>query len=138
MTVPTVNVKMAANSTKHGRYAKKMVLMTPKIHRRKRQIIDLLEGHKFPFGEIDMIAVELLARNLTKIDMVDTYLAEHGLWDEKGVPRAILSYYHNASTLAVNLCDKLGMTPTSRVKMGMQLSAGERDFAAAIQAERNK
>ena len=89
-TVPTVNVKMAANSTKHGRYAKKMVLMTPKIHRRKRQIIDLLEGHKFPFGEIDMIAVELLARNLAKIDMVDTYLAEHGLWDEKGVPRATI------------------------------------------------
>lgn len=70
----------------------------------------------------DEPALTLLAWQLARIEAANTYLAEHGLLDGKGRPRPVLKVLSTSENSAARLMDALGLTPTSRARLGVDLA----------------
>lgn len=79
----------------------------------------------------DEPALTLLAWQLARIESANEYLAEHGLLDAKGKPRPVLKILSTSENSAARLMDALGLTPTSRAKLGVDLAKGA-DLAAEL------
>lgn len=116
---------------KHGAYSGKELIP---ITREKTDLIrGLLTGEVTAIGPTDAITVELLARNLAKIELIDRWLQVHGLFsDKEGTPQPVLRIYYQAVNAASRLCESLGLTPGSRVRLGLT-SAQAQDLAARMQ-----
>ncbi len=80
-----------------------------------------------PDGElpsVDTAAVHLLAQTLVRLERVKVYLDTTGLFDQKtGEPRqAILDLEARLRREAVSMLDRLGMTPSARARLGLDLA----------------
>jgi hypothetical protein len=70
----------------------------------------------------DEPALTLLSWQLARIEQANVYLAEQGLLDGKGIPRPVLKVLSTWENSAARLCDQLGMTPTARGRLGLDLA----------------
>ena len=74
-------------------------------------------------SESDEPTIRLLALVLARIEAANAWLDEHGLFrDAKGQPQPVLKALSTWENTAARLCDRLGLTPTSRAALGLDLS----------------
>lgn len=73
----------------------------------------------------DEPAIALLAMALARVERANEYLADCGLLDGDGMPRPVLKVLSTWENSAARLCDHLGLTPTSRARLGLDLARGE-------------
>ena len=79
----------------------------------------------------DQEVVRLLARTLCRLDDVSKYLDRVGALDRKGKLRSAARAEQRLTSQATKLLSALGMTPSSRVKLGLAL-AKTADLATAM------
>lgn len=89
----------------------------------------------------DMVAVEFAARALKRYRHLASWIDAHGWLDEKtGKPKPVYEYEQQALRSATAAIEALGMTPTSRAKLGLDLqrtaASAEELEAARIARER--
>jgi hypothetical protein len=70
----------------------------------------------------DEPSIRLLALALAQVEAASVWLAEHGLVDENGNARNLLKHLGTMMNTAARIADRLGMTPTSRARLGLDLS----------------
>lgn len=116
---------------KHGAYSETALI--PLQDKKLKLIMGILSGEQAVTSPADNIAIELLARNLAKVDMIDKFLAEKGLFLslEEGRPQPILKIYWMALNSAARLCESLGLTPTARARLGLKVAQAV-DLASQI------
>ena len=130
MTKPTGRPR--GRPKKHGAYSETALIP---LQDSKLKLIDaILLGERAIITPADSIAKELLARNLAKIDLIDKFLAEKGLFLslDEGKPQPILKIYWLALNSAARLCEQLGLTPSARARLGLKV-AQVVDLASQIQ-----
>ena len=98
---------------------------------RRRQIMRVIKGDATMIGKTDKFMVELLARNLAKIQLMDDWLDKEGMFTELGEMQPVLKFYWMAINTATRQMDQLGLTPSSRLRMGLSLDTHQ-DLATAI------
>jgi hypothetical protein len=106
------------------------------VEGKSRQIYELLAEDaplRDPDGELpraDRVQVELFALCLARLESVAHYLELHGLLDEKGNPRPAVALEGSLRREAADHADALGLSPRSRVRLGLELvqteTAGQR------------
>lgn len=123
--------KKRGRPPKHGAYSETALI--PLQDKKLKLIMDILSGERAITTSADNIAIELLARNLAKVDMIDKFLAERGLFLslEEGRPQPILKVYWMALNSAARLCEQLGLTPTARARLGLKVAQAV-DLASQI------
>jgi hypothetical protein len=110
----------------HGGYAAVAAL---RLDEQRRRIAEALAGDtplRDEAGELpraDGALVTLLARCLARLEDVEQYLRDHGWCAENGDPRSsIIELEARLRREAADYMDALGMSPRSRVKLGVELS----------------
>jgi phage terminase small subunit len=85
-------------------------------------------------SKADRLAIELLARNLAKVEMIDRWLQIQGLFTKTGEPQPVLREYSRLVNSANRLLNDLGLTPRARGELSANLSrlAKSGDLASAI------
>src|ERR1700691_4600138 len=79
----------------------------------------------------DEEVVRLLAQTLCRIEDVKAWLDTHGVLDRRGKVRSAALWERRLSSQGLKLLSALGMTPSSRVKLGLAL-AKTVDLASAM------
>lgn len=80
----------------------------------------------------DRAAVELLAVTLARLASIDAYVTEHGVFSSsRGRGDSVLQAEARLQRLALSLMIEMGLTPRSRVALGLDLQRGT-DLAAAM------
>jgi hypothetical protein len=77
----------------------------------------------------DLIVVRLLAITLVRIESCAEYISGHGQFYKGGRPRPAVAVEDKLIARAANLADKLGLSPTSRAKMNLDLVHGQVSLA---------
>jgi hypothetical protein len=77
----------------------------------------------------DMVAVRLLAITLVRLESVVRYVTKHGQLTRAGRPLPALAVEDKLIGRAQRLAAELGMTPTSRAKLGLDLAHTEASLA---------
>lgn len=123
--------KKRGRPPKHGAYSETALI--PLQEKKIKLITDILLGERAMTTPADNIAKELLARNLAKVELIDIYLGEKGLFLnlEEGRPQPILKIYWMALNSAARLCEQLGLTPTARARLGLKVAQAV-DLASQI------
>lgn len=115
-----------ANSVSHGGNA--MLRLAP----RSQEIAEELRGIVPAYSVADEPSIRLLALVLARIETVNEWLADRGVFRTKrGDPQPILKVLSTWENTASRLCDRLGLTPTSRAALGLDLA---RAHEAGIEA----
>jgi transcriptional regulator with XRE-family HTH domain len=100
----------------HGAHSERRI--APRVAELRQEIAELV-----PAGtQADLPAVTLLAQQLARIEIVNEYLARVGLLNEKGEPRPVLKVLSTWENSAARLLDQLGLTPTARARLGVDLT----------------
>jgi len=119
---------------KHGAYSGNMLI--PVTKEKRQDIIDVLYGKDVPVALSDKVYIDLLARSLAKIELMDRWLTVNGIItrDKDGapIPQPLLRIYWAAVNSAMRACDQLGMNPASRYRLGHDMLAVEKDLAARM------
>jgi hypothetical protein len=76
----------------------------------------------------DAVAVALLADCLVRLEGLRAFHAAHGLLKDNGDPRPSAALEGQLREEAMRACDRLGMTPASRAKLGVDLVHAESAF----------
>ena len=85
----------------------------------------------------DEPAIRLLALVLARIEAANGWLAEHGLFRRGGgEPQPVLRALSAWENTAARLCERLGLTPTSRAQLGLDLTRARGEALRAHLAER--
>lgn len=122
---------------KHGAYSGSQLV--PVTEEKTALVRGLLAGTMQLAGPTDAVAIELLGRNLAKIELIDRWLQVNGLFaDREGNPQPILRIYWQATNAAMRLCDALGLTPTARVRLGIGIARAEGDLAAEMARQKQE
>ena len=125
---------------KHGAYSGNVLI--PITNEKRAEIMDVLYGTQLPIGRSDFTYVDLLARSLAKIEVMDRWLSVNGIIgaDKDGIPipQPLLKVYWAAVNTAMRACDQLGMTPSSRMRLGHDLIVAERDMGARMAQARSE
>ncbi len=114
---------------KHGAYSPEAL---EPITRQKLQLIeDILRGDKPEaiIGKTDRIAVGLLARTLARIELIDRWSSAHDMLASDS--KDILRVYMTLLNTALKICHELGMTSTSRFRIGVDV-AKTKDMATEL------
>jgi len=99
----------------HGAYS------TIRLAPRAEAIADELREIVPARSDSDEPTVRLLAITLAQVEAATLYVAETGIVDSKGTPAPILRHMGTMLNTAARLCDRLGLTPTSRASLGLDL-----------------
>lgn len=82
---------------------------------------------------VDRTAVELLAGCLARLKSIGEWIERHGAIDGKGRARPVLEVERRLRNEAADHCARLGLTPRSRVALGIALQRGaEFDLAQVL------
>ena len=123
---------------KHGAYSGGVLI--PITEDKRKEIMDVLYGQDVPIAITDKVYVDLLARCLAKIEVMDRWLSQFGIIgeDKDGlpIPQPLLKVYWAAVNSAMRACDQLGMTPASRYRLGREMLATEKDLGAMMASAR--
>lgn len=118
-----------ARALKHGAYSPGVV--GPIALDIEKEIMDLIRGDGLSFVKpIDQITVGGLAECLAIIRQLASYLDEHGLI-VRGKLNPVLGELRGYLNSARRYCETLALTPTSRSKLGLDISR-QWDFARAM------
>lgn len=117
-------------AVRHGAFA--VLRLAP----RAEEIADEIRGLVPAGSDADEPAVRLLALALAQVEAATLYLAEHGIVDSRGKPQGILKHLGTMTNTAARLCDRLGLTPTSRAALGLDLTRARGEALRAHLAER--
>ncbi|MCK9600708.1 MAG: hypothetical protein M0R06_16825 [Sphaerochaeta sp.] len=119
---------------KHGAYSG--AELVPITKAKTAEIIAVLQGDKIMVGKPDMVIINLLSGNLAKIILLDRFFAACGIFDDEGKIRTNeMKVYYAALNSAARTCDQLGMTPTSRLKLGISMIQAKKDLAGMMSDE---
>jgi hypothetical protein len=103
-----------------------------RLSRRSSEIADGLREIVPTYSEADEPTIRLLALVLARIETVNDWLSEHGVFrTSRGDPQPILRSLSTWENTASRLADRLGLTPTSRAALGLDLA---RAHEAGIEA----
>jgi hypothetical protein len=86
-------------------------------------------GGALPIHDVEV--VRLLAQTLCRLEDLSVWLDKHGTLDRRGKVRSAALWERRLSSQALKLLSALGMTPSSRVKLGLAL-ARTVDLATAM------
>lgn len=114
---------------RHGGYA--LVSLEPRALALADEIRELVPAR----SDADEISIRLLALALAQVEAASTWLAEHGLVDEHGNARSLLRHLGTMMNTAARIADRLGMTPTSRAQLGLDLTRAKGEALRAHVAE---
>jgi hypothetical protein len=111
-------------ATTHGAYSARA------LSGRVDELTDELRGVVPGAEAADDTVIRLLALLLAQIEAANAWVAERGLFKRagKGEPQPILTMQARWITAAAKLCDQLGLTPSSRVRLGV-VAAGDDAYA---------
>jgi phage terminase small subunit len=70
----------------------------------------------------DAFLVAQLARTLVRLDRLAAWLDQHGIQDRRGKIRSAARWESKLTSQAVSMMSALGMSPTSRAKLGLNLA----------------
>ena len=102
-----------------------------RIRGRAAELSDYLETIVPAVSPADWPLITLLARDLAKVEAISEFIEEHGLTNPDGSERkALLRDLATAANSAARNCDRLGLSPTSRARLGFDLTR-----TAAVHAE---
>jgi hypothetical protein len=73
-------------------------------------------------AEPDEPALRLLALVLARVEAANSWLDEQGLLTQRGEPQPVLRVLSTWENTAARLCDRLGLTPTSRAQLGLRVA----------------
>lgn len=118
----------------HGSYSGAQLI--PITQEKQLMVMELLGGTATAIGPTDAVSVELLARNLAKIELIDRYLQVNGLFTGDGEPQPVLRIYWVAMNAAVRQCNDLGLTPKARLSMGLQVAQAGKSLAELMAQDR--
>lgn len=117
-------------SRRHGAYS--LVSLEPRALELAGEIRELVPAR----SDADEISIRLLALALAQVEGASTWLAEHGLVDEHGNARSLLRHLGTMMNTAARIADRLGMTPTSRAQLGLDLTRAKGEALRAHLDER--
>jgi hypothetical protein len=100
---------------KHGAYS------ALKLAPRAEEIADEVREIVPARTEADEPTIRLLALTLAQVEAAAAWVAEWGIVDGKGKPQGILRHLGTMTNTAARLASALGMTPTSRAALGLDL-----------------
>jgi hypothetical protein len=100
----------------HGAHSK--LTLAPRAEELADWIRDLVPSYR----DADEPTVQLLALSLAQVEAAHTWIAENGLLDEHGQPRGILRHLGTMTNTAGRLADRLGMNPTARAGLGLDVA----------------
>jgi Phage terminase, small subunit len=110
----------------HG--AQSMIRLAP----RAAELADDLRVVVPAVSDADEPTIRLLALVLARVEVANEWLAEHGIfkaWSDEVQPvLKVLSTWENT---AARLCDRLGLTPTSRAALGLDLARSRGELLRA-------
>lgn len=116
-------------AVRHGAFA--VLRLAP----RAEEIADEVRGLVPAGSPADEPALRLLALSLAQVEAATLYLAENGVVDSRGKPQGILKHLGTMTNTAARLCDRLGLTPTSRASLGLDLTRARGEALRAHIAE---
>lgn len=121
--------KTERDTDTHGIYSLK--LAQPKTRELAEEINAALKNDGASWiRQSDYMTIQLLALCLRRIHQADAYLDKAGgLTNKKGEIRPVLDILIKLLKEAQSLADKLGLTPQSRVKLGIDISRGSLNLA---------
>ncbi len=90
-----------------------------------------VRAHDGSLPVYDEAIVMQAARVMARVQSASEYVEEHGLFDLEGDLRPVVSELGRIERQLTELLDRLGMTPTSRAKLGLDL-ARTVDLATAM------
>jgi hypothetical protein len=93
-------------------------VLAPRAEELRDEIASLVPA----IGPSDEPAVKLLAWQLARCERANAWLDEHGLLTDSGAPQPVLRVLSTWENSAARLLDQLGMSPTSRARLGLDLS----------------
>jgi hypothetical protein len=115
---------------RHGAYS------TRRVEGRAREIAERLEDVVPGFNASHRVTVELLARELARIELADLWLEEHGILDERGQPQPILKVRSIWTNSAARLANDLALNPSAQAKLGLAAAQAKGVAASAYIAEK--
>jgi hypothetical protein len=84
-------------------------------------------------SEADEPTIRLAALVLARVEAANIWLDEHGLFrDAKGEPQPVIRVLSTWENTAARLLDRLGCTPTSRAKLGLDVALAQRVSEQAL------
>lgn len=110
-----------ARSLKHGAFSENY--LSPLVEKKEKEIVTLL-GEVSYITTIDSIVVRNLARCLSRLERFDCYLDEVNEVIGSGSKQKlnpVISAYFTALETARRHCEALGLSPSSRAKLGVDL-----------------
>ncbi len=122
------------NNLKHGARAQ---VEPRRLEAKVRELYDELAvdvplqaagGGPLPY---DRMMLRQLAEALCRLEDVSRWIDEHGFTDRKGRVRSVLKWEGSIRRQVVELLDRLGMSPASRARIGVDL-ARQVDLADAM------
>lgn len=115
----------------HGMYSNTSLAAVVKT---KVELVNEMLAQPGFISKADRLAIELLARNLAKVEMIDRWLQIQGLFTKTGEPQPVLREYSRLVNSANRLLNDLGLTPRARGELSANLSrlAKSGDLASAI------
>lgn len=116
---------------KHGAFSgAELAIITPM---KEHEIREVLTGAKVIVGKGDSVVILSLARVLAKVELMDRFFAACGLFDDENKLRqGDMKVYLAAINAAGRLCDMLGLTPQSRVRLGIGLIQAQKDLGSLM------
>lgn len=116
MTKPTGNPP--GRPPKHGAYSGSALV--PLTREKTDLVIGLMTGTSSAIGPTDRMSVELFARTLAKVELLDRFFSANGLFEElEGSPRPAVKLWVQLMQLALRWCEALGLTPSARIRLGL-------------------
>jgi hypothetical protein len=100
-------------SLKHGARSPRLV------GRRAGEIAERLAALVPGYDDSHAPTVELLARELARIELADEWLDEHGIIDAEGQPAGILKMRSVWTNSAARLASDLGLNPMQQARLGL-------------------
>jgi hypothetical protein len=113
----------------HG--ARSVVALEPRANEIADEIRELVPA----VSPSDEPSIRLLALALAQVEAATIWLAEEGIVDERGQPRGLLRHLGTMLNTAARIADRLGMTPTSRAQLGLDLTRARGEALRAHLAE---
>jgi hypothetical protein len=104
---------------------------------RSAELADDLRAIVPAVSDSDEPTIQLLALVLARVEAANAWLAERGIFvDGTGEPQPVLRALSTWENTAARLCDRLGLTPTSRAALGLDLARSHSEVLRVELAER--
>jgi hypothetical protein len=104
---------------RHGAFAS--LTLAP----RAEELADYIRSVMPMVNSADDVSIGLLAGVLAQIEAATLYVAERGIVNSRGQPQPVLKHLSTMTNTAARLADRLGMTPSGRAALGLDLAKGE-------------